>query len=305
LILFLCISASLLAQPKEIKVNKYINGTYLEVNADQDAALAILIQGSGPTDRYGNQANMKSDHSKMLYQALNEKGINTFSYDKRSIKMMRNNQVSDKTLFDDFVNDQIDVIHYFEERGHQNIHLIGHSQGSLIAILAAQKTDINSLISIAGTSKPFHKIMIKQIAKQMPQLKDETENNFEKLLKNEEIKVSDNQVIASIFAKRNQKFLSNYMQYDPAEEIKKLEELPILIINGDDDLQVPVSDAEALDEAAKNSELLVIENMNHVFKIINGDQQDNLTSYTDPSHPISDKLINAIEKFIKHHTYSN
>lgn len=297
--LLLFISVGLFAQPTEIKINNYINGTYVEVNADQNAALAILIQGSGPTDRHGNQANMKSDHSKMLYQALNEKGINTFSYDKRSIKTMRDKQVTHETLFDDFVNDQINVIHYFEDKGHQNIHLIGHSQGSLIAILAAQKADINSLISIAGTSKPFHKIMIEQIAKQMPQLKDETKANFDKLLKNEEIKVSDNQVLASIFAKRNQKFLANYIQYNPVEEIKKLEDLPILIINGDNDLQVPVSDAEALDKTAKKSELLVIKNMNHVFKIINGDQQDNLSSYTDPSQPISEKLINTIEKFIK------
>lgn len=297
--LLICISGGLFAQPKEIEINNYISGSYIEVNADQNAALAILIQGSGPTDRYGNQTNMKSDHSKMLYQALNEKGINTFSYDKRSIKMMRNKQTSDETLFDDFVNDQIDVIHYFEEKGHQNILLIGHSQGSLIAILDAQKTDINSLISLAGTSKPFHKILIEQIAKKMPQLKDETEAIFNKLLKNEEIKVSDNQVLASIFAKQNQKFLANYIKYDPVVEIKKLEELPILIINGDDDLQVPVSDAEALDAATKNSELLIIKNMNHVFKIIEGDEQDNLTSYTDPSHPISEKLINTIEKFIK------
>ncbi|MGO3690916.1 MAG: alpha/beta hydrolase family protein [Psychroflexus halocasei] len=302
LIIFLCLITKISAQTETLEINQFIEGTFVKI--DNNAPLAILIQGSGPTDRNGNGSGLKSDHSKMLYEALNNKGINTFTYDKRSVKMLRGQNLNDTILFDDFVNDQIEVIQYFKDKGYTNIHLIGHSQGSLVAILAAQKEKVASIISLSGTSRTADEIIIEQIEKQMPQLLDQIKDNFKRLQNNSELVGMDNPVISSIFAKQNQKFIVNYMKYDPSEEIEKLNDLPILVINGDRDLQVPVSDAEDLHKSAKNSELLIIEDMNHVLKIVSG-QQANMESYNDPEHPVAQKLIDDIEKFIKLHASSN
>ena len=75
--------------------------------------------------------------------------------------------------------------------------------------------------------------------------------------------------------------------------------MPILILNGTKDLQVTVEDANNLHNAQPNSELVIIENMNHVLKTIEKDE-DNLTSYSSPDFPLSSELISAIENFIKH-----
>lgn len=302
LIIFLCLITKISAQTETLEINQFIEGTFVKI--DNNAPLAILIQGSGPTDRNGNGSGLKSDHSKMLYEALNNKGISTFTYDKRTVKMLRDQNLKDTILFDDFVNDQIEVIQYFKNKGYSNIHLIGHSQGSLVAILAAQKEKVTSIISLSGTSRTTDEIIIEQIEKQMPQLLDQVKDNFKRLQNNSELVGMDNPVISSIFAKQNRKFILNYMKYDPSEEIEKLNDLPILVVNGDRDLQVPVSDAEDLHKSAKNSELLIIEDMNHVLKIVSG-QQANMKSYNDPEHPISQKLIDDIEKFIKLHANSN
>ncbi|MGO2103564.1 alpha/beta hydrolase family protein [Psychroflexus halocasei] len=302
LILFLCLITKISAQTDTLKINQFIEGTFVKI--DSNAPLAILIQGSGPTDRNGNGSGLKSDHSKMLYEALNNKGINTFTYDKRTVKMLRDQNLNDTILFDDFVNDQIEIIQHFKDKGYTNIHLIGHSQGSLVAILAAQKEIVASIISLSGTSRTADEIIIEQIEKQMPQLLDQVKDNFKRLQNNSKLVGMDNPIILSIFAKQNQKFIVNYMKYDPSLEIEKLNDLPILVVNGDRDLQVPVSDAEDLHKSAKNSELLIIEDMNHVLKIVSG-QQVNMKSYNDPEHPVSQKLIDDIEKFIKLHANSN
>lgn len=303
LIFFFCFITKISAQTDTLKINQFIEGTFIKVD-DKDSPLAILIQGSGPTDRNGNGASMKSDHSKMLYESLNKKGINTFTYDKRTVRMLRDQNINETTLFDDFVNDQIEVIQHFKDKGYTNIHLIGHSQGSLVAILAAQKENIASIISLAGTSRTVDDIIIEQIEKQMPQLLDQVKENFKRLRENSELVDMDNPIMSSIFAKQNQKFIVNYMKYDPSAEIKKLNDLPILIINGDRDLQIPVSDAEDLNASAKNSKLLIIKDMNHVLKIVSG-QQANMESYNNPEHPVAQKLIDDVEKFIKQHAYSN
>lgn len=303
LIFLVCFSLSVYAQTENIEINQFIEGTFVKVNA-KNSPLAILIQGSGPTDRNGNGPGMKSDHSKMLAKELNKKGINTFSYDKRSVKMIKEQEFQKTTLFDDFINDQIEIIQFFKDKGYSNIHLIGHSQGSLIAILAAQKEEVNSIISLAGTSRTIDKIIVEQIEKKIPGLKDKIEANFENLKNNEELSNIDNPVISSIFANQNQSFLKNYMSYKPIVEIEKLNQTPILIINGDADIQVPVSDAKELQQHAQNSKISIINHMNHVLKIVN-DYQSNLASYNAPDHPISQKLIWDIEKFIKQHANSN
>lgn len=73
----------------------------------------------------------------------------------------------------------------------------------------------------------------------------------------------------------------------------------MLLINGTIDLQVSISEAELLKKAKPEAKLEIIENMNHIFKEIEGDDTENMKSYSDPNLPITEKLVIAINLFIK------
>ena len=88
------------------------------------------------------------------------------------------------------------------------------------------------------------------------------------------------------------------MAFDPKVEIKKLD-MPVLIINGDKDLQVHPSEAGLLQKAKPNAEFYIIPNMNHVLKVIEGDDMENQKSYNDYRQPVAPVLIEKITAFIK------
>jgi fermentation-respiration switch protein FrsA (DUF1100 family) len=104
-------------------------------------------------------------------------------------------------------------------------------------------------------------------------------------------------MLAAIFRPSIQDFLIEWMQYNPQEEIKKLK-IPILIINGTNDIQISIEEAKLLHQAAIGSQLELIENMNHIFKEIKGNIVENQLSYTNPDLPVMHKLINVIVTFV-------
>lgn len=280
----------------EIPVSKFIDGTLLVPN-DGATTLAIIIAGSGPTDRDGNQNFMKTNNLKKLAIALTNNGIATFRYDKRIVKQIRNNNIDTNIKFDDFVNDAKDVIDYFKKQNKfRKVYIIGHSQGSLIGLLAA-KDRADGFISLAGAGQTIDNVIIEQIQKTAPMFTEDSKRIFG-ILKEGKTTTDFPPALASIFNVGVQPFISNWMQYNPTEEIEKLD-IPVLVINGTKDLQVSVDEAKLLNDAAKNSELKLIDKMNHVLFIIEGDDQENAKSYNDHAGKVSEELINDIIAFIK------
>ena len=109
-----------------------IHGTYLESNSDK---LTIIVAGSGPTDRDGNNPLYKNNSLKMLAEALYEQDISSFRYDKRGIGASVKGVMSeDLLMFDDYINDLGSIINFFKKTPKYNqIIVIGHSEGSLIS----------------------------------------------------------------------------------------------------------------------------------------------------------------------------
>ncbi len=104
-------------------------------------------------------------------------------------------------------------------------------------------------------------------------------------------------MLVSIFRMSIQSYLSDWMQYNPQEEIKNLE-IPILIINGTKDIQVGEEEAELLHKANAKSQLVLIENMNHIFKEIKVGLVENQLSYMNPELPIMTELVTVIVAFV-------
>jgi fermentation-respiration switch protein FrsA (DUF1100 family) len=91
--------------------------------------------------------------------------------------------------------------------------------------------------------------------------------------------------------------LISWFRYDPQTEIRALS-IPVLVVQGTNDIQVSVEDARRLSAANARAELVLIEHMNHVFKMVVGDRQANIKTYSDPNLPIAPELGKSIADFI-------
>jgi len=295
------ISTSIFSQeltftPKDITINEFIDGTLLIPNDAEKPNLAIIIAGSGPTDRNGNQNLLKNNSLKKLAERLSSEGIATFRYDKRIVKQIRKGNVDMNIRFDDFITDAISVLTYFKNSDTFNkVYIIGHSQGSLVGIIAA-KQGADGLISLAGAGKPIDEVITEQITNTAPMFTEDTKRVFS-VMKEGKTTVDFPQALTSIFNLEVQPFMMSWMAYIPKEEISSLK-IPILIINGTKDLQVLEEEANLLHSANTGSTLKIIEKMNHILVLIEGDTLENSKSYNESQRKISEELIQSIKTFI-------
>lgn len=301
-ILFLLYNSFFYAQDnifsiQQLSINQYIDGTLLLPNEKEKPNLIIIIAGSGPTDRNGNQNFLKNNSLKKLAERLTENGIATFRYDKRIVKQIRQGNVDSNISFDDFVTDAISVLNYFKLKDNFNkVYIIGHSQGSLVGILAARE-GADGFISLSGAGKTIDEVIIDQINKTAPMFNKDAERVFS-ILKKGDTTEDYPIALASIFNKEVQLFMTSWMHYNPQEEIKKLQ-IPILIINGSKDLQVSIEEAHLLKAAVPNAQIEIIEKMNHILVPIEGNNLENSKSYNESFRKLSLKLIEIIVTFIK------
>ena len=281
---------------QEVAINKLIDGTLLLPNAIEKPNLVIIIAGSGPTDRDGNQNFLKGNSLKKLAQGLSEKKIATFRYDKRIVKQIRKGNVDKDMMFDDFVTDAKSVLTYFKDTNKYNkIYIAGHSQGSLVGMLAA-KNNADGFISLAGAGQSIDKVIIAQVEKTAPMFLEDTKRVF-KVLEEGKTTTDFPPALASIFNIDIQPFIANWMSYNPQIEIKELN-MPILIINGTKDLQVTEAEAKLLKEATPKAELVIIDKMNHILVPIEGDNLENSKSYNETARKLAPELIEAIVEFV-------
>ncbi|WP_411768192.1 alpha/beta hydrolase [Winogradskyella sp. A3E31] len=300
--LLLCLSLTLFGQNNplqstEIEINKWVEGTLLTPNSNSKPDLVIIIAGSGPTDRNGNQNTLKNNSLKKLAIALAESQIASFRYDKRTVKQIQMGKLEKKISFDDFVDDAKACIDHFKDNPNfSKIYIIGHSQGSLVGILAAED-NADGFISLAGAGQNIGDVLIEQVNKTAPYFTEATTAVVEKLKEGKTTKEYPKE-LSNMFNEELQKFMISWMQYNPTEEIKSLE-MPVLIINGTKDLQVSVDEANLLAAANSKAELKIIENMNHVLFEIEGSDLENSKSYNEAFRPISSELIKSIVTFIE------
>ena len=274
-----------------------IKGTLLTPNTIKKIPLVIFIAGSGPTDRNGNSGMLKNNSLKFLAEELSLNNIGSYRFDKSIITAVKKEDFKEENVrFEDEVEEIKEIIaHFKQNKSFSKIYVLGHSQGSLIGILAA-KNGADGLISIAGAGKPIDAIIIEQIEKQAPFLKEDTVHILAELKRGKLVDNINPNLIA-LFRKSVQPYLISWIQYNPQQEIHRLD-IPILIVHGTKDIQVNVDEAELLKEANLNATLIIISNMNHIFKKIDGDMIENQKSYNNPELPVMNELVQSIVSFI-------
>ncbi|WP_300438633.1 alpha/beta hydrolase [Christiangramia sp.] len=282
----------------ELKINEVTEGTLTSPSNTEAKNLVIFIQGSGPTDRDGNQSMAKNDGIKKIARELAENGIASYRFDKRIFKMHELKLKEEDLHFNDFVSDVEDILDYYREKNtYKNLIIAGHSEGSLVGILAA-KGRADAFISLAGAGEPIDNIIVEQVNKMAPQLGENARKAFNEL-KEQGKTTGYNPMLESLFRSSVQPYMLSWMQYDPSEEIKELK-IPVLIINGTSDIQTEPKQAEMLHAASDNSELVLLEKMNHIFREVeSNDRLVNTKSYNEPNRPLHPELIPIITEFIK------
>ncbi|WP_188112259.1 alpha/beta hydrolase [Aquimarina sp. RZ0] len=302
LLLIIAINVSCFAQEKEynsatVRINKFIEGTLITPYSDASVPLVVFIMDAGAINREGNDRMSKNDAFKLLSLQLAKQGIATYCFDKRLFKIDAYGIHENEISLDHFIEDVTSIVSYFKKNGnYSKITLAGHGQGSLVGMVAA-KNDVDAFISIAGNAQAVDQIIIQQLEKQAPGLDKRAAAAFA-ALKEKGRAMDYDPALESIFGYNLQPFMKSWIQYVPAEEITALE-IPILILQGDKDLQVEVSEAEKLKEAVPNASYVIIKNMNHVLREIKGSRLENHKSYNEHWLPIMPEVTSAITNFVK------
>lgn len=284
---------------KEEEVAVNVNGGTLKGtimlpdNKTQFTPIAIIIAGSGPVDRNGNSAMAESNIYKLLAEALAAKGIATLRYDKREVGASNDFKMKEADLrFDNYVQDAKKIISFLHDnKGYQNVYVIGHSEGSLIGMLAAETAKIDGYISIAGAGENIANTLERQLNND-----PKTNNIIEQLKKGKQVTEVPDQLNA-ILRPSVQPYLISWMKYEPAKEIKKLK-VPILLLQGTTDIQVQEKDAELLKAAAPAATLNIIKGMNHVLRDAPEERSANMDTYNKPSLPLNEELVSQIVGFM-------
>ena len=276
-----------------------IKGSLLIPSVSEKTAVVLIIAGSGPTDRNGNNPMMTNNSLKMLAKELQKNGIASVRYDKRGIGESKNSGLQEIDLrFEDYVQDVEGWIKLLKEYDRfSNIIVLGHSEGSLIGMIASHKQEAKKFISIAGIGIPAGDIIRKQLKGQPQFVLDESLKIIEKLENGETVE-NVSQMLYSLFRPSVQPYIISWFKYDPQKEIAKLD-IPILIVQGTTDIQVSVSDADKLALANKKSQKQIIEGMNHILKEAEVDRQKNIQTYSIPDLPLKKELMEVIVKFIE------
>lgn len=298
-------AAALAATPMTVPGPKgAIAGTF--VDAGKGSPVVLIIPGSGPTDRDGNNPmGVTAAPYRLLAGALASKGVSTLRADKRGMFESKA-AIADPNAVTirDYAGDAhawADALR--KQTGAKCVWLLGHSEGGLIALAAAQQpADICGLILVASPGRKLGAVIREQLnanpanAPLLPQA-------MAALSSLEAGKPADTAGMAApllaLFDPKVQPFLIDLLAQDPAALAGRTK-LPMLIVRGGKDLQVAQADADALRAARADAKFVGPADMNHVLKDVKGDDRaSNLATYADPSLSVDPSLVDAIAAFVR------
>jgi pimeloyl-ACP methyl ester carboxylesterase len=280
-----------------------LHGTLLMPARAATAVPVVLIHaGSGPTDRDGNSPLLSGANNslRLLAEGLATLGIASVRFDKRGIAASRAAGGREEDLrFDILIDDAAAWVRQLRaDPRFSTITVVGHSEGSLIGMVAARRADADAFVSIAGTGRPAQDVLREQLGQQLsPTMMAGAARGLDALAAGR-FADSTPPALESLFRRSVQPYLISWFRYDPSKEIAALT-TPVLIVQGTTDLQVPVSDARLLAAAAPRGRLLLVDGMNHVLKLASGDRNAQMRSYSDPSLPVAPLLTAAIVDLVR------
>ena len=275
-----------------------IFGTYSIPDLKEKMPIVLIIAGSGPTNRNGNNPMMVNNSLKMIAENLNLNGIASLRFDKRGIGESKNAGSREADLrFEDYINDvKAWCALIKKDKRFSELIILGHSEGSLIGMMASQEKGVDKFISVAGAGFSAAAILRLQLQEQPPLVLEMCAPIIEKLERGETVNNAP-EMLSALFRPSVQPYLISWFKYNPQTEIAKLK-MPVLIIQGTTDMQVGVENAEKLSESNTSAKKIIIENMNHILKEADADRTKNIQTYSNSKLPLKEGFISEIVSFI-------
>ena len=205
--------------------------------------MVLIIPGSGPTDRDGNNPlGVKASTYRLLAKGLAARDVGTVRIDKRGM-FASAGAVADgnAVTIDDYVTDvQAWIAVIRKQTNVPCVWVLGHSEGGLVALAAAQKaTDICGLLLVAAAGRPLGEVMRAQLRANPANapILDQAIAAIDSLEAGKRVDVSAmHPALAQLFAPAVQGFLINVMSYDPTRLIAGVSK-PVLILQGRRDMR--------------------------------------------------------------------
>ncbi|QXI30173.1 alpha/beta hydrolase [Pseudomonas vanderleydeniana] len=290
-----------LQRPIELDTgNGKLFGSLLLPQSDKPVPVVLIVAGSGPTDRDGNNPDGgRNDSLKRLAWMLAKHDIASVRYDKRGVAASLAATPNERNLsVEAYVADTVAWGRKLKADPRLGpLFLLGHSEGALIATLAAPQLDAAGVISVSGSGRPVDQVLRQQLAKRLPPALMLRSNELLDSLKAGHLDAAIPEPLEPIFRPSVQPYLISLFRQDPAAAFGQLK-VPALIVQGRNDIQVSVDDARALQAAKPDAQLAVIDGMNHILRIVPENIQQQLASYNDPQLPLAAGLEQPIVRFI-------
>jgi pimeloyl-ACP methyl ester carboxylesterase len=277
----------------------------IPANYSRQIPVALIVAGSGPTDRNGNSTGpLRAQNNSNLYAILAwqlaDAGIASVRYDKRALGENVKKLDIANTSIDDFIADAIaGARKLVGDRRFSKVILIGHSEGAELVLQAANRgAPAAGIVMLSGAGRPIMAVLREQISRQLPPEEVVKWDSASARYLRGEDPGEVHPGLRPLLAPANRKFMQGWARYDPAAEIARAK-VPVLIIQGGRDVQIDEADARALKAAQPAAKLVVIPAANHVFRAAaSADRVTQLGLYTNPTIPIVPELTPAIVDWI-------
>jgi len=263
--------------------------------------VVVIIAGSGPTDRNGNSMmGIRPNSYAQLAWRLAERGIASLRYDKRSLPWTKGTVDIANLSLEDFAADaRAAADSLARDARFSRVLLLGHSEGSSLALIAARSgPPVSGVISVSGLGRSLGVVLREQLARQFDSASMVRYDTAMAQYLRGETPADIPPPMAILFVPINQHFMKSLASFDASAAIGAVRQ-PVLIVQGGQDLQVTVADAERLHSAKPDAQLVVIPQANHVLKQTSATTlQGQMPTYQDPTVPIMPEVVNAIADWI-------
>jgi len=279
-----------------------LHGSLLLPGGAAKPLVALIISGSGPTDRDGNSLGLpgKNNSLKLLAEGLAREGIASLRFDKRGVAASAKALSGESNLrFDHYADDAAAGIELLRKDSRfGGVAVIGHSEGAALGLLAAQRGGVVAYVSLAGIGRDAATVLREQLKGRLPpDLAERSEQILQSLQRGETV-ADTPPMLAALYRPSVQPYLISWFKVDPSREIARLK-MPVMVIQGTTDVQVSMADAELLVAAKPEAKLLRVEGMNHVLKAVSGSGAQPVPSYSDPALPLAPGLVEGLAAFLK------